>query len=199
MALMLLLSTVSCGGEEGGEVTASEPVAKAPAVAVVKAEDAEVGKTVRSDEWTVALTAQPEKLELVGSGPIVESFERTMRSVDMDAAAVGHAGSIAAEETWLVVSIAITNETEDLAMPTPGVLKVTDAQGQEYVAAPNVIQFMAIEGDERWLDLRKHHLMEYVFDTSEARMGLLTFDVPEDAAELKLTVEGTDEAIYLGF
>ena len=199
LALTLVLSAVSCSGEEGGEVTAPEPVAKAPAVTVVKAEDAEVGKTIRSDEWTVTLTDQPEKPELVGSGPVVESFERTMRSVDMDAAGIGHAGSIAAEGTWLVVSIEMTNETEDLAMLTRQALKVIDAQGREYVAAPNVIQFMAIEGDERWLDLRKHHLMEYVFDTGEARTGPLTFDVPEDATELKLTMKGTDETIDLGF
>ena len=199
LAMMLVLSATSCGGQEPGDAGAAEPVAAEPAVAVVVAEDAEVGKILQSDEWSVSITQQPEKPELVGSGPVVESFERTMRSVDMDAAGIGHAGSIAAEGTWLVVAIEITNDLDDLTMLTRGVLKVTDAQGGEYEAAPNVIQFMSIEGDDRWLDLRQHHLIEYVFEEGEGRIGPLTFDVPADATGLKLTLEGTDETIDLGF
>lgn len=199
LTLMLGLSATSCGGQEAGEVGGPEAEAEEPAVAVVVAEDAQVGKTIQSDEWSVSLTQQPEKPELVGSGPVVESFERTMRSVDMDAAGIGHAGSIAAEGTWLVLAIEITNDLDDLTMLTRGVLKVTDAQGGEYVAAPNVIQFMSIEGDDRWLDLRQHHLIEYVFEADEARTGPLTFDVPVEATELKLTLKGTDEIIDLGF
>ena len=57
----------------------------------------------------------------------------------------------------------------------------------------------SIEGDDRWLDLRQHHLIEYVFEAGEARTGPLTFDVPADATELKLTLKGTDETIDLGF
>lgn len=56
LALMSVLGLASCGGEEKAT----------PQAPVEKAENAEVGRSIRSDEWETTLVDLPYKDEVVG-------------------------------------------------------------------------------------------------------------------------------------
>lgn len=194
LTLMLALSAMSCGQQGGEEEEAASAL-------VVKAENAEVGSSIRSDEWEVTLTAPPEQSKRVGAGALLdESGEgRSGMSFDASDPGWGQRGIREAEGIWLVLTVEVTNAAGDLAMLSKKLFTVTDAQGREHPVAETSMQFLIIEADERWATIQDHQLIEYVFDTGEPRGGPLPFDVPEDATGLKLVMKGTEDTIDLGF
>ena len=198
LALMLVLSAVSCGGQEGEAegVLAPKPVAKEPLAPVVKAENAEVDKSIQSEEWAVTLVAPPEQTKVVGTGEDVDSSSFRHSSDP----GLGQRGNEQAEGTWLVLDVEITNESDDLAMLSKRLFTVVDDQGGEYPVGETTVLFVTILGsDGRWPTVQDHQLIQYVFETGDTRGGPLTFDVPEDATGLRLVMEGTEDTIELGF
>ena len=193
--LVLVLSAASCGGE-GGEAEGD-----APALPAVKAENAEVGKSIGSGEWEVTLASPPEQSKLVGAGALLDESGEGRAGMSFDASdpGWGQRGMREAKGMWLVLPVDVANVSGDLAMLSKKLLEVTDAQGAEYPLAETSMQFIVIEGDERWTTIQDNQLVEYVFDIDDSRNGPLIFEVPEDATGLKLVMEGSEESIDLGF
>ena len=185
LALMLVLSVVSCG--RGGE----EQEAASEAL-TVKAENAEVGKTLEAQGWTITLVDQPEQAKQVGSGA-------AHAMTDEADGFGGRSGVREAEGVWLILTVEMVNATEELAFIPKSLLMVTDAQGGQYQPA-KAREAVAplINADERWESQEKNQLIQWVFETELVRDGPMVFDVPEDATGLKLVMEGTDETIDLG-
>lgn len=184
----LVVSLASCG--RGGDADLSE---------VVEADSAEAGKTIRSDEWAATLVSAPQLAKMVGSGPEIDRSLVGDVATDNSAPAGGRQGSLAAEGTWLVLALEITNETGDLAMLSKRLLKVVDAQGTDYPVADAMPHFLLIDGDERWTSIQDNQLIEYVFEAGLPRGGPMVYDLPESAAGLKLVMDGAEETIDLGF
>ena len=186
LALMLVLSVASCrGGEEEQEA--------APDVLAVTAENAEVGKTLEAQGWTITLVDQPELAKQVGSGA-------AHAMTDEADGFGGRSGIREAEGVWLILTVEMVNSTGELAFIPKSLLMVTDAQGGQYQPA-KAREAVAplINADDRWESQEKNQLIQWVFETELARNGPQVFDVPEDATGLKLVMEGTDETINLGF
>ena len=179
-ALVCVLSLPACAAGAG----ATPPT--------TKAEDGEVGKSLQPEGWVITLVDQPEMSKQVGSGTAVE---RT----DMGEEGGGRSGMRIAEGMWLVLTVEVTNGTGDLAMLPKKLLIVTDAQGGEHELAGLKVHAPLINADDRWEDQQTNQLAQWVFDEGGSRGGPLVFDVPEDATGLKLTAEGTDDTIDLGF
>ena len=62
-----------------------------------------------------------------------------------------------------------------------------------------VLLVTTLESGGRRETVQEHQLIQFVFENGDARTGPLVFDVPADATGLKLTTEGTEETIDLGF
>lgn len=181
--LAVLLGAVSLPGCSGG-AGATPPT--------TKSEAGEVGASLEVDGWVVTLVDQPELSKQVGTGTAVE---RT----DMGEEGGGRSGMRIAEGMWLVLTVEVTNGTADLAMLPKKLLVVTDAQGNKYELAGLKIHAPLINDDDRWEDQQQNQLAQWVFDDGGTREGPLVFDVPEGVTGLKLTAEGVDAAIDLGF
>ena len=159
---------------------------------VKTAESAEVGKTLQGEGWAVMLVDPPELTKQLGSGTADETM-------DMGGGeGMGRVGIRIAEGMWLILIVEATNGTGDLAMLPKSLLKVTDAQGGEYGRTGMMVHDPLINADERW-ERQENQLIQWVFEANLPREGPLVFDVPEEATGLKLVMEGTDEAIDLGF
>ena len=196
LVLVLVLSAASCGGDAVEEATAPEPLAKEPLASIVVAENAEAAKTIRSDEWAVTLVAQPEQTKIVGTGEDVDSSSFRNSSDP----GLGQRGNEEAEGVWIVLPVEITNESGDLAMLSKRQFTVVDDQGGEYPVGETTVLFVTILGSGgRWETVQDHQLIQFVFENGDTRTGPLVFDVPEDATGLKMVMEGTEDAIALGF
>lgn len=163
-----------------------------PTPDVVTADSAEVGKTLLGEGWSVTLVGQPELTKQLGSGTATQA-------TGMGDSGSGQTGVRVAEGMWLILTAEITNESEDLAMLSGNLVKVVDAQETEHSSAGQKVHAPLIHADERWEGQQENQLIQWVFETGVPREGPLVFDVPEDAAGLKLTMKGTAETIDLGF
>ena len=191
----LVLGAVSCGGDVSQEAAAPEPAGKEPLAPIVVAENAEVGKVVRSEEWAIVLEGQPEQTKIVGTGEDVDSSSFRHSSDP----GLGQRGNEEAEGVWIVLPVEITNESGDLAMLSKRQFAVVDDKGGEYPVGETTVLFVTILGSGgRWETVQEHQLIQFVFESGDTRTGPLVFDVPEDATGLKLMMEGSEEAIDLG-
>ena len=186
IALTLALSVMGCASE-GGEQESG------PQELVVKAENAEVGKTLEAQGWSISLVDQPEQAKQVGSGAAAAMTD------EADGFG-GRSGVREAVGVWLILPVEMVNSTGEMAFFPKSLLMVADAGGGEYPPA-KAREAVAplINADERWESQEKNQLIQWVFDTDVARQGPMVFDVPEDATGLKLAMEGTGETIDLGF
>ena len=177
---LVVLSLSACGGA----ATAT------PETITLEAGD--VGKSLHSGGWTVALAAPAELTKQLGSGSASETM-------DMGGGeGSGRVGVRIAEGMWLILTVEVTNDTGDLAMLPKDLLKVTDAQGDEYARAGITVHAPLVNADDRWTR-QENQLIQWVFETEIPRQGPLVFEVPEGALGLKLVMEGTDETLDLGF
>ena len=135
-------------------------------------ENVEIGKTISADGWEITVTAPTEKTELIGEGQIVYQSE---------------------EGTFIVVFVKATNNTSVLQVVPRDLFLVVDSQGREYEATKSAIQV------GYGLQTGMTILLDAPMKVGETRESLLTYDLPTDASELKLTIKGTDQAIALGF
>ena len=194
VTLIVILSSVSCGRRE--EEAASAPVVEGESAApsgAVLAENAEVGKTLAAQGWTISLVDGPEQARQVGSGA-------ADAMTNEGSGFGGLSGVREADGVWLILVVEIINGTGDMAFIPKSLLAATDAQGGHYEPA-GVREAVGplINDDERWDSQEENQLVQWVFETELPRQGPLVFDVPEAATGLKLVVEGTDETIDLGF
>ena len=186
VALVLAVSAAGCGSEEGEQEAGPQEL-------VVKAQNAEVGKTLEAQDWSIGLINQPEQTKQVGSGAAAAMTD------EADGFG-GRSGVREAEGVWLILTVEMVNATGDLAFIPKSLLMVTDAEGGQYPPA-KAREAVAplINADDRWESQEKNQLIQWVFDTDVALQGPMVFDVPEDATGLELVMEGTDETIDLGF
>lgn len=180
LGVLLMLSLSGCGVDATGTPQK------------ITTEAGEVGKSLQSNGWTVTLAAQPELMKQLGSGSASETM-------DMGGGeGSGRVGVRIAEGMWLILTVEVTNDTGDLAMLPKDLLKVTDAQGDEYARAGITVHAPLVNADDRWTR-QENQLIQWVFETEIPRQGPLVFEVPEGALGLKLVMEGTDETLDLGF
>lgn len=190
MTLMLVLSAVGCGGQQGGEEV-SDPES------IVKAENAEVGQTIRSDEWQVTLLDAPEQMKRIGDeamGDLLKymgegTFQGGQSLADEDVTAVG---------VYVVSAIKLVNVSAEPLYMSQTVLKVMDSEGQEYFTEGRVPHVVFVWITDRWMD-KSNELIPGVMEIGEPREGPVIFDVPEDATGLVLMIDGADGSIDLGF
>ena len=194
--IIVALSAASCGDAQGEEEAASSPVEEqgsgAPEGAAF-AENAEVGKTLAAQGWTISLIDRPEQAKQVGSGA-ADAMTNEGSSFG------GLSGVREADGVWLILVVEIVNGTGDMAFIPKSLLAVTDDQGGHYEAG-GVREAVGplINDDDRWESQEENQLVQWVFEEALPRRGPLVFDVPEQATGLKLVIEGTDETIDLGF
>ena len=190
-ALLLLLFVVSCGGRgEHGDDSLT---------AIVKAENAAVGKSIEGQGWRITLLDAPEQTKMIGGEVIGEAggigkftpmFGQGGRDFPDD--------DLTAEGMYLMAPVEVANIANEPQLMTGSVLKVIDSEGQEHAAAGRVEHVVQVWITEVWMD-DVHELVPVVFNEQEAREGPLIFDVAEGATGLMLAIEGTDDTIELGF
>ncbi|MEM7034883.1 MAG: hypothetical protein AAF629_35410 [Chloroflexota bacterium] len=135
-------------------------------------EDVEIGKVISGDGWSIEVTAPTEKAQLIGEGQIVYRSE---------------------EGVFIIVFVKAKNDTGVLQVVPRDLFLIVDSQGREYKATKSAIQvgYGLLAGMTVLLDAP--------MKVGETRESLLTYDVPNDATELKLKIKGTDQTIALGF
>lgn len=192
VALILVLSVASCEAEEGEQEVASQ-------AQTVKAENAEVGKTIEGQGWKVTLLDAPEQMKMVGGnvGADPMGIEKYLPGFSIDRRHLTD-DDITAQGIYVIVSVEITNTSDEPQMVTRGVLQVVDSEAQEYGAARNLQHLVIVWTNEQWMD-DAHLIVPSVPDPGVVREGPLVYDVPEDATGLKLVIAGTDATIDLGF
>ena len=138
---------------------------------VASEEEAEIGRAIQSQAWEVMVTKPSEKLSLVGKGDI------TYR----------------AEGIFVIVFVKVTNLGKELQMIPRELLRLRDAQGREFEATQSAIQIAYIL--PRGMEL----LLDSPMASAESRESIIIYDVPTDATGLRMTMEGTEETLDLGF
>lgn len=162
--LVLLLCGAGLTACGGGGDEESMPV-------VASEQDAEIGKPIQSQAWEVMITRSAQKLRIVGEGEITYQ----------------------AEGIYVIVPVKVTNIGEELEMIPRELLRLRDAQGQEFQATQSAIQVAYIL--PRSMDL----LLDSPVASGEARESVIIYDVSTEATGLMMTVEGTEETLDLGF
>ena len=192
LALVVVLSVTSCGGQGGGQEAASEQQA-------VTAENAEIGKTLEGEIWKVTLLDAPVQMKKIGGDVGIDprGIENYIPGFEVDGRHLTD-DDITATGVYIAIPIEIENTTDEPQMVTRAMLKIVDAEGQEHVFAQNLQHMVCVWINERWMD-DSHLIVPSVPDAGEVRQGPLVFDVPEDATGLKLVMEGADDTIDLGF
>ena len=162
--LVLLLCGASLTACGRGEGETSTPVVASQA-------DAEIGKAIRSQAWEATITRPAERLRIVGEGDITYQ----------------------AEGIYVIVPVKVTNLGEELQMIPRELLRLREAQGQEFEATQSAIQIAYIL--PRSMDL----LLDSPVDSGQARESVIIYDVPAEATGVKMTMEGTEETLEMGF
>jgi hypothetical protein len=156
--------------------------------AVVRAENTELGQTIAPENWVITLIEPPEQLKLMGErvegGGWWSNYSRE--------------GANLAEGKFVIVPVELTNDTDEERMFPQLMLKVIDAQGREYAMSLLPAHHIYIWTTERWMD-DENQLVQNVYDPGRTREGPIIFDVAEDATGLRMTADGSDESIDLGF
>ena len=157
---------------------------------LVRAEGADVGRSIRSEDWEITLVDLPYKDDVVGD----ESEEGIGQITWYET------GEREAEGTFLIAPIKITylGDAEDMIMP--GHLGLVDDQGNEIPVADRVVHLSAIwiHNPDRW-GSDDNWLLPVILDAQQSREGPVIFDVSPDATGLRLVLKGTEETLDLGF
>ena len=143
--------------------------------------NAEIGKTIRTQDFEFTLIEAPETATKVGSELVG-----------------GRRYLYDADGIFIIVPFRLTNDSDELRMLSASLLEVRDAQGRTFPLKQAYHHLGHIWTEERWMDER-HLLSQNPMDPGLTREGPLIFDVARDSEGLVMTAEGTDDTIALGF
>jgi len=135
-------------------------------------EDVDLEKPLSAQGWEIALTAPPEKAMVVGEGGFTSQ-------------AVG---------TYVIVLLRATNHESDIRLFPAKLLTIQDGEGNVYNATGSTVQFNLARTRPG-----THLLLDSPMKGNEVRETLIIFDVPSDAQDLALHMDGVEEALRLGF
>lgn len=169
-SLVLALCVVglaACGG--GGKAGGGEAI-------VGSAEDADVGKVIRSGDWEVELTGPAKKLQMIGG--------------EKGGAAITYQ---ALEGVYVIVPVRVTNHMKEMDVVPRELLVLIDDQGNRTPACHSTIQMAYIHFE--MIDL----LHDSPLEAGATRDSVCLFDVSTEATGLKLGVQGSTETFALGF
>ena len=175
-----VFSLTGCGGTEGA----------AAVPPTIIAEGADVGASIRSDQWEVTLLDLPHKDKIVG-----DESEKGIELITEYQTAAREAQGI-----WVVVPVSLTNVGED-NMILDKTIQITDDQGRLFPLGDRLVHSseVMIADPERWGNQLENQLSQNVQSAGVTREGPLVYDVPADAAGLRLVLKGTEDSLYLGF
>ena len=181
LSILVVLGLAGCGGQ-GGEGLAIPPT--------IMAESADVGESIRSDEWEVTLLELPHKDEIVGD----ESELGIQLATEYEVAARE------AQGVWVVVPVRLTNVGED-NMILHKTIQIEDDQGRLILLGDRLAHRaeVTIANVERWGSPRENQLSQNVQSAGVSREGPLVFDIPDDSTGLRLVLKGADASLSLGF
>jgi hypothetical protein len=176
LVLLLACLTVlaACGGSASPASSSMQTASKA-----------DVGLTVQAQGWEATLLDLPQKTKQVGSGTGT-------------AGEWGDVGVREAEGIWLIAPVRLTNTADEMQMLPGNLLKVRDGKGREFPTAARPVHATHVWNDDRWKS-QENQLPQNPQEAGQAREGPLIFDIPEDATELRLFMEGEEGSISLGF
>ena len=162
-----------------------------PGISDVKtSDDAEIGASIEADDWHVMLIEPPQLMKRVMED------EWRVRGVDSPEQTFPP-GSEIAEGVWLVCPVQLTNNGELRMLPSK-LLRVTDEQGREFPMTDMAAHYLRIWSTERWMN-NDNQLIQNPMDVDVTREGPIIFDVAEDSIGLRLTADGIEGSIDLGF
>ena len=176
---VFMLGVVACGtGAPAGE---SE---------VQTAEEADTGASIEVQDWLVTLIDSPELREQVG--------EMGWQDTVLGEGEWIPQGAGEAEGVWLICTVDLTNNGEEMRMLSGKILKVTDDQGREFSMTGQSAHFIQIWSTEGWA-VPDNQTLQNPIEAGVSLVGPVIFDIAEDATGLRLTGEGIEESIGLGF
>ena len=178
-----LLGSILCLTGCGGEGALAIPP-------TIIAEGADVGTSIRSDEWEVTLLDLPHKDEIVG-----DESEKGIELITQYQVAAREAQGI-----WLVAPVRLTNVGDD-NMILDKTIQVVDDEGRLYPLGDRLVHSsqVMIADPERWGKPVENQLSQNVQAAGVTREGPLVYDVPADATGLRLVLKGTEDSLNLGF
>lgn len=136
------------------------------------AEDVDLNQTISSQGWDVTITAVPEKASVVGEGGFTSQ----------------------AKGRYVIVFLRVTNNEADYRLFPSSLLQVVDGAGNSYMPTGSTVQFNLARTREG-----VNLLLDSPMKPNETRDVVLIYDVPSDASDLRLQMEGVDETLRLGF
>ena len=149
-------------------------------------DDAEIGASITARDWHVTLIEPPQLMKRA-SGPDGDT-EWDLREPGADVA----------EGIWLVCPVQVANNSDEIRMLPAKLFRATDEQGREFQMTDKVAHFIRIWSTERWMS-SDNQLISNTMDVAVSREGPFIFDVAEDSTGLRLTADGIEESISLGF
>ena len=176
---VFMLGVAGCGG--------SAPAGDA---GVRTAGDASVGASIEVQDWLVTLVAPPELRERVGEMGWQDTVYGEGEWIPE--------GAGEAEGVWLVCTVELTNNGEEMRMLSGKLLAVTDAQGREFSMTSQSAHFIQIWSTEGWA-VPDNQTLQNPIEAGAMLEGPVIFDVAKDSTGLRLTGEGIEESIGLGF
>ena len=156
------------------------------------AEGADIGASIEAQNWIVKLTAAPEQRNKVGD----MEWQRT--GLGDGAGQWITEGADEAEGIWLVCPVELVNNDEEMRMLSSKLLMVTDEQGREFPMTGLAAHFIQIWSTEGWT-VPANQTLQNPIDAGVTLEGPVIFDVAEDSTGLRLTADGIEESIELGF
>ena len=169
------LTAASCGSE-----------ATTPPSAVRTADGAEVGASVEAREWQVTLIDLPMLMKRASGEAGANTWD------------TAEPGTDTAAGIWLVCPVRVANTAGELRMFPWKLFVATDEQGRHFSMTNKPAHIIHIWSTERWMS-DDHQLIQNTLDVAEFREGPLLFDVSEDSTGLRLTADGIEASIDLGF
>ena len=171
-SLVLALCVVglaACGG--GGEAGGGKEAILA------SAEDADVGKVLRSGDWEVELTGPAEKLQMIGK--------------DTGAGTAITYQSL--EGIYVIVPVRVTNHMKEMDVVPRELLVLVDDQGNRAPACGSTVQMA-------YVHLREiDPLLDSPLAAGATRDTVCLFDVSTEVTGLNLGVKDSTETAAVGF
>ena len=153
---------------------------------IAESNNAEIGKTIQSQQWEITLIDSPLIVEQVGSGTakMRKYFDFGIRE---------------AEGMFLIVPVQLTNDADEMRMFTSksSQLIVTDGQGRETPLAAAPVNMTATYDDERWGE-QENQLVQNPMEAGLTWEGPVVFDVAEDATGFRMSFKGSEDSVILG-
>lgn len=161
LVILLCAAGLTACGDGGGS---GEPT---PMVA--SETEVDLGETIPTGDWEIAIARPPEKLLVMGTGDVV----------------------LRAEGIYVIVPIEATNLGEEMEIVPWEQVWVRDSQGREFDAGG--VGIHAAYAIPRGIGF------SYPVNPGESRDTIIVFDVPTDATGLRMTTDETEETLALGF